>query len=70
MPSVYCTQCGHANPDDARFCSNCGRPLTRNVPPASGERPGESTSTIALGGIEALGEPEQVEEVSAYQVAV
>jgi pSer/pThr/pTyr-binding forkhead associated (FHA) protein len=70
MPSVYCTQCGHANPDDARFCSNCGRPLTRNVPPASGERPGESTSTIALGGIEALGEPEQVEEVPADQVAV
>jgi len=24
MPSVYCTQCGHANPEDARFCSQCG----------------------------------------------
>ena len=33
MPSVYCTQCGHANPDDARFCSNCGTPLTRSVAP-------------------------------------
>jgi hypothetical protein len=25
--SVFCTHCGHRNPDDARFCSNCGRPL-------------------------------------------
>ncbi|RSN69877.1 MULTISPECIES: FHA domain-containing protein [Actinomadura] len=53
MPSVYCTQCGHANPDDARFCSYCGTPLTRNAPPPR-ESPGESTSTISIGGIEAL----------------
>jgi FHA domain/zinc-ribbon domain len=25
--SVLCTHCGHQNPDDAHFCSNCGRPL-------------------------------------------
>ncbi|MDP9296939.1 MAG: zinc-ribbon and FHA domain-containing protein [Actinomycetota bacterium] len=25
--SVFCTHCGHRNPDDSRFCSNCGRPL-------------------------------------------
>jgi pSer/pThr/pTyr-binding forkhead associated (FHA) protein len=24
---VYCTTCGHRNPDDARFCANCGSPL-------------------------------------------
>ncbi|HEY8482110.1 MAG TPA: FHA domain-containing protein [Spirillospora sp.] len=56
MPSVYCTQCGHANPDDARFCSNCGTPLTRSPssPPPYRESPGESTSTISIGGIEAL----------------
>ncbi|TQM69178.1 zinc ribbon protein [Actinomadura hallensis] len=56
MPSVYCTQCGHANPDDARFCSNCGTPLTRSPssPPPPRESPGESTSTISIGGFEAL----------------
>jgi hypothetical protein len=55
MPSVYCTQCGHANPDDARFCSNCGTPLTRGAqPPPYRESPGESTSTISIGGFEAL----------------
>ncbi|WP_018656222.1 FHA domain-containing protein [Actinomadura flavalba] len=55
MPSVYCTQCGHANPDDARFCSNCGTPLTRSgqppLPPR--ESPGESTSTITIGNLDA-----------------
>ncbi len=47
MPSVYCTQCGHANPEDARFCSRCGSPLSRDTP-------GDTTSTISLAGIEAL----------------
>jgi hypothetical protein len=53
MPSVYCTQCGHANPDDARFCSNCGTPLTRSVPPPVGGEPNDSTSTISLGAVDA-----------------
>ncbi|HXF37855.1 MAG TPA: FHA domain-containing protein [Actinomycetota bacterium] len=25
--SVYCTRCGHRNPDDARFCARCGASL-------------------------------------------
>jgi hypothetical protein len=45
MPSVYCTRCGHASPEGARFCSHCGTPLLRG-----GELPGESTSTISLSG--------------------
>ena len=24
---MYCTRCGHRNPDDARFCANCGQQL-------------------------------------------
>lgn len=24
---MFCTHCGHANPDEARFCGGCGRPL-------------------------------------------
>jgi pSer/pThr/pTyr-binding forkhead associated (FHA) protein len=68
MPSVYCTQCGHANPDDARFCSNCGSPLTRSVPPVLSE-PNDSTSTISLGAVEAA-EADPGEELQADQTAV
>jgi pSer/pThr/pTyr-binding forkhead associated (FHA) protein len=25
---LFCNQCGHHNPADARFCSSCGAPLT------------------------------------------
>jgi pSer/pThr/pTyr-binding forkhead associated (FHA) protein len=46
MPSIYCTRCGQANPDDARFCLHCGTMLVRG----GAERPGETTSTISLGG--------------------
>ena len=27
---MYCTHCGHRNPDDARFCASCGRPLQQD----------------------------------------
>jgi pSer/pThr/pTyr-binding forkhead associated (FHA) protein len=69
MPSVYCTQCGHANPDDARFCSNCGTPLTRSVPPVMSE-PSDSTSTMSLGAVEAAAEGESGEELSPDQAGV
>ena len=38
MPSVYCTQCGHANPEDARFCSRCGSPPTKAETPGDAHR--------------------------------
>ena len=28
---MYCTRCGHRNPDDARFCAQCGRPLQEDT---------------------------------------
>ena len=44
----YCTNCGNANPDDARFCSQCGRPLVGGeAAPAVG---GDSTATINIAG--------------------
>ncbi len=65
MPRIYCARCGRPNPDGARFCSYCGTQLAGPVPPGSGlpagpgapgypaagsgERPGETTSTISLG---------------------
>jgi len=70
MPSVYCTQCGHANPDGARFCSNCGTPLVRSAQPAP-ETPGESTSTISISGLtDGLEIPETGEESASDQLSV
>ena len=41
---MYCTRCGHANPDDARFCAECGAPLhgdpTLSLIPAEAEDEG------------------------------
>lgn len=61
MPSVYCTQCGNANPDRARFCSHCGKPLTWG---GAGEQAGETTSMISLAGPE-VAEVEPSEELAA-----
>ena len=50
----FCTQCGHQNPDGARFCSQCGNRLEASgqagaAAPAR-ETPSESTATITFGG--------------------
>jgi pSer/pThr/pTyr-binding forkhead associated (FHA) protein len=61
----FCTQCGHQNPEDSRFCSNCGAPLR-----GSGGG-GDATSTISISGIEALeGERHAAELSAADQAAV
>ena len=42
----FCTNCGKQNPDDARFCSQCG---TRLVVPDDGQESAvESTATISF----------------------
>jgi len=66
MQNVHCSQCGRPNPEGARFCAHCGSPL----PHAGGERPGESTSTISLGGWEATEATEAAEELAADAAAV
>jgi pSer/pThr/pTyr-binding forkhead associated (FHA) protein len=43
----FCTACGRENPDDARFCSQCGTKLVAAASP--GEATGESTATISIG---------------------
>ena len=48
----FCTACGKQNPDDARFCSQCGTRLVARAragrrPPA--EPAGEATATITFG---------------------
>jgi pSer/pThr/pTyr-binding forkhead associated (FHA) protein len=48
----FCTQCGHQNPDGAKFCSQCGNRLEAGSSPGgpAGESPSESTATITFGG--------------------
>jgi pSer/pThr/pTyr-binding forkhead associated (FHA) protein len=47
----FCTACGKQNPDDARFCSQCGNRLVSadTKAPPEPDKSGESTATIALG---------------------
>jgi pSer/pThr/pTyr-binding forkhead associated (FHA) protein len=45
----FCTECGHQNPDDARFCSQCGKRLAPAAAPAGGEDASETTATITFG---------------------
>ncbi len=50
----FCTNCGRQNPDDARFCAQCGTrllPLDVSLPSplAPGDPEGESTATIQIG---------------------
>ena len=46
----FCTVCGTQNPDDARFCAQCGNRLQTSTeePVVEGDPSGESTATINL----------------------
>ncbi len=50
---VYCSRCGHQNPVDAHFCSNCGQSLTPTAEPRSS---GETTKVIPRVGAEETGD--------------
>ena len=43
---MYCTNCGHRNPEGSNFCSSCGHPLS-----AEGV-PGDTTITFQPGELE------------------
>jgi len=48
----YCTACGRQNPDDARFCAQCGTKLAggdQGGAPGGAEPAGEATATISFG---------------------
>jgi pSer/pThr/pTyr-binding forkhead associated (FHA) protein len=40
----FCTECGHQNPDSARFCAHCGHRLI------AADGPVDTTSTLSFGG--------------------
>jgi hypothetical protein len=62
-PTVFCTRCGHENPDDSRFCAQCGAPLTR-----SGDQIGSAEATSIISGFEELPGPDLAEEAHAGAV--
>ncbi len=69
----FCAQCGHSNPDESRFCSNCGNALRApSVAPTPSVTSGGETSTITIGSVDgADGGAEAVESLSsADQAAV
>jgi pSer/pThr/pTyr-binding forkhead associated (FHA) protein len=45
----FCTVCGTQNPDDARFCAQCGNRLPTAPPVPEGDPSGETTATISIG---------------------
>ncbi len=45
----FCTVCGKQNPEDARFCSQCGARIVGAGAPGATESVGESTATIQIG---------------------
>jgi pSer/pThr/pTyr-binding forkhead associated (FHA) protein len=54
----FCTSCGRANPEDARFCSQCGTPIVVAEPASAAVQPDapiDATATITFGA------PEKVE---------
>ena len=50
----FCTACGRQNPDEARFCSQCGTQLVSAEPAETDlpEPPADATATISFGGSE------------------
>ena len=68
----FCTACGRQNPDDARFCSQCGTKMVSTGASAvdSQDAPGESTATIAIGLAADKGESAERKLNSADAAAV
>ena len=48
---MLCARCGHGNPEDARFCSSCGAPLSA----------GDEETTLTLSAVEAATEEDELE---------
>ena len=54
---MFCTQCGHQNPDESHFCARCGAALQRTGGNAiTLERPADQTSTISLAALQPVEE--------------
>jgi pSer/pThr/pTyr-binding forkhead associated (FHA) protein len=63
----FCTACGKQNPDDARFCAQCGTRLVSAEEPAATPA-GDSTATITFGVPSAESSDRQLSPVDAAAV--
>ena len=67
----FCTACGRQNPDDARFCSQCGtRLVTADAPggPDTDQSTATATITIGVGGDKVETADRQLNAVDAAAV--
>jgi pSer/pThr/pTyr-binding forkhead associated (FHA) protein len=69
----FCTACGKQNPDDARFCAQCGTRLVSADEPGTtstggGRAAGDSTATITFGVPSAESSDRQLSPVDAAAV--
>src|SRR3954447_1992661 len=67
----YCTNCGNANPDGAKFCSQCGTKLATEAPADDtglGVGVGDSTATISISGTSEISSDRQLNPVDAAAV--
>ena len=62
---IACSQCGRANPDDARFCNSCGAALGADPTPAREERKVVTAVFVDLVGSTARAEQLDPEDVRA-----
>ena len=70
MASVFCTQCGQQNPEDARFCARCGAALTVPGDPAPAVG-ADQTSTLSMAGLESAEEhPGEVADVGVESLPI
>lgn len=65
MAAAYCNQCGHTNPQDARFCANCGTALAHLGRPGGASDAATVTWTWQV----EAGEPDEdvTEDVTAIE---
>jgi ribosomal protein L40E len=55
---MNCTRCGHANPDRARFCLECGVPVKQGCTSCGTELPAGAKFCLECGAAVALGAEE------------
>jgi len=67
----FCTACGRQNPDDARFCAQCGTRLASDVTSTGSSpavEPSDATATITFGAPEKESSDRQLSPVDAAAV--
>ena len=63
----FCTACGRQNPDDARFCAQCGTKLLAGQD--TGASPVETTATTTFGAPDQRGSDHEQEGEVGHHAA-